>query len=97
MLTSPSRMNAKSFILGILAALLILVGGERAYHTYSWAGQVNNEAKAAYSYLAQPVATDKSGKPVSRAQILDAFIEQAKRASQQQAQYRGNGAPNGKN
>jgi hypothetical protein len=74
-------MSVKAFCLGVITAVLLLLAGERAYHTFTWAGQVNYEAKAAYSYLAQPVANDKSGKPITRAQVLDAFIAQAQRAS----------------
>jgi hypothetical protein len=74
----------KNRVIGGLLSVLLLGGAERAFHTYQWAGQVNREAKAAIQYLAQPVAVDKSGKSITRAEVLDAFIEQAKRNSQSQ-------------
>jgi hypothetical protein len=70
----------RSYVLGGIVALTTFVGGERALHSYVWAGQVNNEAKAGaatFKYLTEPIGKDKEGKPITRAMVLDAFIKQA--------------------
>jgi hypothetical protein len=93
-------MNAKSFFYGVLASLVIFFGAERAFHTFVWSGQVNLEAKAgaaSFKYLTESIGNGADGKPITRAQVLDAFIAKAKRASEQQTQYSRPSAPDGKN
>lgn len=77
------RDKIKYTLLGVLLTALVGFGLERSIHTYLWAGQVNMEAKSAYQYLAQPVARDKSGKPITRAQVLDQFVQFAVERSSQ--------------
>lgn len=59
---------------GVLTALLIL-GGERAYHTWTWAGEINNEAKASAAYLAQVIGKTPDGKPIHRYDLIDAALQ----------------------
>ena len=51
-------------------AVVIVVGGERIYHTYSWIAKVN-------WYLVQPVAKGQGGEVITRAQALDLLVKQA--------------------
>ena len=89
-------MNGKSFFYGVIAALGIFLAGERAYHTFTWASRVNLEAKAGaatYTFLTESIGRDKSGKDITRAQVLEAFIQQAKRASESASGSGSNGSP----
>lgn len=84
----------KNRLIGALLFFVTALGVERSAHTFLWAGQVNLEAKAGaatYKYLTEPIAKRADGTPITRAMVLDAFIQQAQRASQAQA---GVSAPN---
>jgi len=89
-------MSVKSFSLGVVATVALLGLAERAYHTFTWSGRVNIEAKAgaaSYTYLTESIGTDSAGKPVTRAQVIDNFIKQAQRASQSQDSLSPGGDP----
>lgn len=66
----------RNFVLGLVVALS-LIG---AYRAYQWRVYQNDTAWASrvtYTWLSEPVAKDQHGKPLSRAQVLDAIIKQA--------------------
>jgi hypothetical protein len=60
----------KNILVGILISLALFA----TYHAYLWkkvADQRGWEAEVAYTWLAQEIAHDINGKPVTRAAILD--------------------------
>jgi hypothetical protein len=70
-----------TFVAGLLSGALILAG-ERAYHTWVWAGDINRQvleltpaAKASAAYLSQVIGKTADGKEVRRYQVIDAALQ----------------------
>lgn len=93
----------KFLSIGVILATFIFLLGERSYHTFSWAGQVNREAQAGaqtYAYLSQPVLVNGkplvyNGKQINRAQLLELVLQGAAQRVSQSASSSSPG--NGKN
>lgn len=71
----------------VLLTVLALGAGERAWHTYRWAGDVNRRADAglaSFRFLAAPVLDPKTGQPlknkagrvVTNADVLGVLVQE---------------------
>lgn len=66
-----------NILVGFLIAAALALAGERIYHTWKWAGQVNLQAQYSAAYLFQEVSGAKhaDGTPIRRYEIIDAALQ----------------------
>lgn len=67
-----------SILIGFLIAIALALASERAYHTYTWAAEVNLQARAAAGYLGAPIPgiQKPDGSPVRRYELIDVAIQE---------------------
>ncbi len=54
----------RAYLTALFLTFLTLIGVERAFHIYTWAGDVNRKAMAAHAFLASPIVDPATKQPL---------------------------------
>jgi hypothetical protein len=54
----------RAYLTALALAFATLIGVERGFHTYLWAGEVNRKAVAAHAFLASPILDPATKQPL---------------------------------